>query len=112
MGSAEKSGVRRVGHGAVTADAAGRELTVGIALPFLEPGRAGGGQVATEVLLRALDRFPAGGLRLTAQCSRANLGWFEEQALESADSAVVATHTPRGTLARGATLAFRTRLPS
>jgi glycosyltransferase involved in cell wall biosynthesis len=87
-------------------------LSLGIALPFLEPGRAGGGEPATQMLIRSLDRLAGERMRLTVLCARSNLEWVERQSLRNTTPALVRASTPGNTLLRGAALALRARVHS
>jgi glycosyltransferase involved in cell wall biosynthesis len=87
-------------------------LSLGIALPFLDPGRAGGGELATEVLVRSLDRAAGSQVGMAVLCSRSNLAWLRRQSLGNTTPAVVRTSVPANTLLRGATLAMHARVTS
>ena len=84
---------------------------LGIAVPFIEPGRAGGGDWSTAALLRGLDRTVADeSLDVRVGCGSANEAWVADLDLRNIPSLVVGK-TPRSDyLSRGATLILRARL--
>lgn len=79
-------------------------LRVALALPWLEPGRAGGGEVATRALLLGLDRGDLGGAEVTVLGAPRNAEWLRSLALKQTEVRVL-TGTWDNRRLRGALLA-------
>jgi glycosyltransferase involved in cell wall biosynthesis len=72
-----------------------------VALPLLQPGRAGGGESATRALLEGLDDIDTGSVAITVVGSPENRGWLEGIGLrrlrtEIADDPWLRVRIPRG----------------
>jgi glycosyltransferase involved in cell wall biosynthesis len=85
---------------------------VALAVPFLEPGRASGGETAVRALIRGLDRIGDEAAHVTLVASTLNEDWVGALGLETLRVTVSPSGLKRPEVPRGAALAAGAMLPS